>query len=202
MKRIVVAVCAVLGLCAIPFLVANPLQAAPPPQNTFVTNDVAHAVPVALTAPVTLTGPVAVAGAVFTAPANNPTPVSRIGILSVSAGGREDRQTIYTVPAGKRLMIESETGLLTASGGVKAQVSVSAFNNSGGAVFYTLIPQVDRGFWDGQGEEFEGSIAVPMFADDGPRVQGHGWRNTDAPVGGGVRAEIGFSGYLVDLPVP
>jgi hypothetical protein len=193
MKRIAVAIFAVLAVCAIPFLVAHPLQAAPPPAQTIVVNDAAHPVPVSVGAPVTL------AGTVRTAPANNPTPVSSIGILSI-VSGREDRQTIYTVPAGKRLIIESETALTNCAGGVKPQTSVIAFNTSGGALFYTMVPQVDRGFWDGQGESFEGSIAVPMFADAGQVVQARVWLNTDVPAGGGIRAEVGFSGYLVDLP--
>jgi hypothetical protein len=83
---------------------------------------------------------------------------------------------------------------------VKAQVSVIAFNASGGGLFYDLLPQVDRGFWDGQGEIFEGSNAVPMFADAGQTVEARVWLNTDAPTGGGVRVEVGFSGSLVDLP--
>jgi hypothetical protein len=193
MKRIAVAIVAVLAVCAIPFLVAHPLQAAPPPGNTFVVNDAAHPVPVSLAAPVS------VAGTVRTTPANNPTPVSSIGILSILTG-REDRQTIYTVPAGKRLIIESETALTNCAGGVKPQTSVIAFNTSGGGLFYAMVPQVDRGWWDGQGESFEGSIAVPMFADAGQIVEARVWLNTDVPSGGGIRAEVGFSGYLVDLP--
>ena len=193
MKRIAVATFAVLAVCAIPFLVAHPLQAAPPPDHTVVLNDAAHPVPVSLGAPIT------VAGTVRTAPANNPAPVSSIAILSILSG-REDRQTLYTVPAGKRLIIESETALTNCAGGVKPQASVIAFNTSGGGLFYTMVPQVDRGYWDGQGESFEGSIAVPMFADAGQVVQARVWLNTDVPAGGGIRAEVGFSGYLVDLP--
>lgn len=60
--------------------------------------------------------------------------------------------------------------------------------------------QTDRGWWDGQGESFEGSIAAPMFADAGQIVEARVWLNTDIPAGGGIRAEIGFSGYLVDAP--
>ena len=193
MKRIVLAAFAVLAVSAVPFLTARPLQAGPPPSQVLVINDATHPVPVALGSAV------AVAGTVLTAPANNPTPVSRIGILSVAAGGREDRQTIYTVPAGKRLVIQSETALLQATGGVKAQVSINAFNVSGGGLFYAVLPQVERGWWDGQGQMFEGSLAVPMFADAGQPVQARVWLNTDT-VGGTVRAEVGFSGYLVDAP--
>jgi hypothetical protein len=204
MKRIAVGIVAVLALCALPFLVAHPLQAAPPPGQTLVVNDAAHAVPVSLGGPVSLSGPVSlggpvsVAGTVLTAPANNPTPVSAIGILA-ALSGRQVRQTIYTVPAGKRLIIQTETALTNCDGGVKPQVTVSASNNIGG-LFYTLVPQTDRGWWDGQGESFEGSIAAPMFADAGQNVEAQVWLNTDIPAGGGFRAEIGFSGYLVDAP--
>lgn len=212
MNRIAVSVIAVLAVCAIPFLIAHPLQAAPPPDQTIVVNDTAHPVPVALGGPVSVSGPVAlsgplalagpisVAGTVLTAPANNPTPVSSIGILSATSG-REARETIYTVPAGKRLIIQTETALTNCAGGVKPQVSVVAWNVSGGGLFYAMVPQTDRGWWDGQGESFEGSIAAPMFADAGQIVEARVWLNTDIPsTGGGFRAEIGFSGYLVDLP--
>lgn len=205
MKRIAVGIIAVLALCAVPFLVAHPLQAAPPPGQTLVVNDAAHAVPVSLGGPVSLSGPlslggpVSVAGTVLTAPANNPTPVSSIGILSLLSG-RQARQTIYTVPAGKRLIIQTETALTNCAGGVKPQSSVVAWNSSGGGLFYTMVPQTDRGWWDGQGESFEGSIAAPMFADSAQIVEAQVWLNTDVPAGGGCRAEIGFSGYLVDAP--
>ena len=205
MKRIAVSVIAVLAVCAVPFIVAHPLQAAPPPGHTLVVNDAAHAVPVSLggpislSGPVSLGGPVSVSGPVLTAPANNPTPVSSIGILS-ALSGREARQTIYTVPAGKRLIIQTETALTNCAGGVKPQASVTAWNSTGGGLFYTLVPQTDRGWWDGQGESFEGSIAAPMFADAGQIVEARVWLNTDIPAGGGIRAEIGFSGYLVDAP--
>ena len=205
MKRIAVSVIAVLAVCTVPFLIARPLQAGPPPQNTLVINDAAHAVPVSLGGPVALSGPlspsgpVSVTGAVFTAPANNPTPVSSIGILS-TLSGREARQTIYTVPAGKRLFIQTETALTNCAGGVKPQASIIAWNISGGGLFYAMVPQTDRGWWDGQGESFEGSIAAPMFADAGQIVEARIWLNTDVPAGGGIRSEIGFSGYLVDMP--
>jgi hypothetical protein len=39
-----------------------------------------------------------------------------------------------------------------------------------------------------------------MFADAGQIVEARVWLNTDIPAGGGIRAEIGFSGYLVDAP--
>ena len=187
MKRIAIAASAVLIACTVPFLVGRPLQAAPPPGHVLVVNGAAQPVPVALGAPVTVAGtvpvtvgaPVSISGTVLTAPANNPTPVSQIQILSVAAGAREDRENIYTVPTGKRLVVQSETALVQTTNGVK--------------------PQVDRGFWDGQGETFEGSIAVPMFVDAGQNVQARIWLDTDT-AGGTARGEIGFSGYLVDAP--
>jgi hypothetical protein len=204
MKRIAVSV-AVLAVCAVPFLIAHPLEAAPRPDNVVVVNDAANPLPVALGGPVSvsgplsLSGPVSIAGTVMTAPANNPTPISRIGILSATTG-REVREAIYTVPAGKRLYIQTETALTNCAGGVKPQASVVAWNVSGGGLFYAMVPQTDRGWWDGQGQSFEGTIAAPMFADAGQIVEARVWLNTDIPPGGGFRAEIGFSGYLVDLP--
>jgi hypothetical protein len=46
---------------------------------------------------------------------------------------------------------------------------------------------------------FEGSSAIPMFVDGGQTVQARVWLNTDT-AGGTALAEIGFSGYLVDVP--
>jgi Holliday junction DNA helicase RuvB subunit len=80
---------------------------------------------------------VSVSGTVLTAPADNPTPVSSIGILS-ALSGREARQTIYTVPAGKRLIIQTETALTNCAGGVKPQASVIAWNTTGGGLFYAI----------------------------------------------------------------
>ena len=207
MKRIAIAASAVLIACTVPFLVGRPLQAAPPPGHVLVVNGAAQPVPVALGAPVTVAGtvpvtvgaPVSISGTVLTAPANNPTPVSQIQILSVAAGAREDRENIYTVPTGKRLVVQSETALVQTTNGVKPQVEILAFNASATGLFYTLMPQVDRGFWDGQGETFEGSIAVPMFVDAGQNVQARIWLDTDT-AGGTARGEIGFSGYLVAAP--
>jgi hypothetical protein len=186
----------IVGALAALLALAYPLQAAPPPQNVTVINDVANPVPVSLG------GPVSVDGTVRTAPANNPTPVSRFAVLLVdNTTGREDRQTIYTVPAGKRLMIESETAMTIASGELQAMVSVVAWNLSGGALFYDVLPQIDRGWWDGQGQIYEGSNAIPMFADAGQKVEARAWANKDpVPAGASVRVEVGFSGYLVDLP--
>jgi hypothetical protein len=79
--------------------------------------------------------------------------------------------------------------------------SVIAWNLSGGALFYDVLPQIDRGWWDGQGQIYEGSNAIPMFADAGQKVEARAWVNKDpVPAGSYVRVEVGFSGYLVDLP--
>jgi hypothetical protein len=203
MKRIAISVLAVLAVCAVPILIARPLQAAPPATHVLVVNGAGQAVPVAVGGPVSIAGtvpvsvgaPISVAGTVLTAPANNPTPFSHIAILSLAAGGRQDLETIYTVPAGKRLMIQSETAVVQTTGGVKAQVTISAI----GLDFYAVLPQIDRGFFDGQGEMFEGSSAVPMSVEAGQAVQAQIWLSSQT-VGGTARAEIGFSGYLVDVP--
>ena len=131
---------------------------------------------------------------------SDPIPISRIAVLGVLAGSRDARQTLYTVPAGKRLMIESQTAVTIANGGVLPQVSVTAFNSSGGGLFYAVVPQIHRGWWDGQGEIYEGSSGIHMFADDGQAVNGQVLLNTVAPPVGGARVEVGFSGYLVDAP--
>jgi hypothetical protein len=120
--------------------------------------------------PVSLREPVAVGGTVRTSPADNPTPVSRVGILTVTPGSQGAQQTLFTVPTGKRLMIQSETGWTQTWGGARARVWLNAFNTSGGALFSTILPQDHRGSWDGQGEIYEGSTAIPMFADAGQRV--------------------------------
>jgi len=209
MKRIAIAAFAVFAVCAILFSIGRPLHAGPPPQDVTVVNGAGSPVPVAVGGPVSVNGTVSVAGpinvtgiaapvnvngTVRTLPGNNPTPVGRIGILGASVGERQVRQTIYTVPAGKRLFIESETALTIASTGLKAQVTVSAPN------FYTLLPQADRGWFDGQGEMFEGSSSVAMIADAGQNVDVQAWLSAEPVPFTGVRVEVGFSGYLVDVP--
>ncbi len=207
MKRIVISAFAVLAVCALPILIAGPLQAAPPGQHVLVVNGAGQPVPVSIGAPVSVAGtvpvsiaaPVTVAGTVLTAPASTPLRISSFQILSIAAGSREARLALYTVPAGKRLLIESETAMLHATNGVKPHVTIEADNTTGGALFYAIMPQVERGWWDGQGQLFEGSSAIPMFADPGQAVTARIWLNTDT-AGGTVRAEIGISGYLVDAP--
>src|SRR5262245_3530522 len=138
-------------------------------------------------------------GAVCSLQAKNPTPVSRIGRVWASTG-REARGQIYTVPAGKRLIVLTETAETACAGGVKPLVSVVAVNDSSGDVSYTMVPQAVRRGWDGQDEYCEGSSAVPIFADTGQIVEGRVWLDTDVPPGNWFGGEIGFTGYLVDLP--
>lgn len=176
----------VLASCALLSSIVAPLTAGPPPQEVRVINGAASPVPVI------------VGGTVVTAPAGNPTPIARIGILAVSAGGRQDRQTLFTVPTGKRLVIQSQTAVTQTTGGVKAQVQISA---NGGGFFYVAVPQVSRGSWTGQGEIYEGSSAVSFFADAGQTVEARVWLDVDpAASGQSARVEVGFSGVLVDVP--
>jgi hypothetical protein len=138
-------------------------------------------------------------GAVCSLPAKNVTPVSRTGRVWATTG-REAREKIYTVPAGKRLIIQTETAQTDCAGGVKPLVSLVAVNVGGGDLSYAVVPQTDRGGWDGQDESFEGSVAVHMFAEAGEFVEARVWLDADVPQGGGFSAEIGFSGYLADVP--
>jgi len=206
MKRTVVAAIVAAGAVAA-LVLAFPLQAGPPPQSVNVTNDASSPVPVSVGGPVTVGGTVTVAGSVgvtgtaATRAADNPAyqAVSRFTILSVPAGSREDRVTLYTVPAGKRLIVQSETAS-TIANGVRASITISTQNNGGGGIFYDIVPQVSRGFYDGQGEIWEGSHEVAQFGDPGTIVEARAWASATVPPGGGVRTEVGFSGYLVDLP--
>ena len=205
MKRTVAAALVAAGVVAA-LVLAFPLQAGPPPQSVSVVNDASSPVPVSVGGPVTVAGSVTVGGSVgitgtaATRAADNPAyqAVSRFSILSVPAGSREDRQTLYTVPAGKRLIVQSETAS-TIANGARASITISTQNNGGG-IFYDIVPQVSRGFYDGQGEIWEGSHEVAQFGDPGTIVEARAWASATVPPGGGVRTEVGFSGYLVDLP--
>jgi len=205
MKRTVAAALVAAGVVAA-LVLAFPLQAGPAPQSVSVVNDASSPVPVSVGAPIAVAGTVTVAGSVgvtgtaATRAADNPAyeAVSRFSILSVPAGSREDRQTLYTVPAGKRLIVQSETAS-TIANGVRASITIST-GNSGGGIFYDVVPQVSRGFYDGQGEIWEGSHEVAQFGDPGTTVEARAWASASVPPGGGVRTEVGFTGYLVDLP--
>jgi hypothetical protein len=125
--------------------------------------------------------------------------VSRNAALWTTTGG-EARETIYTVPAGKRLIILTETAVTDCAGGVGPKVSVVAGNVGGSDLSYAMVPQTARGRWEVADWSCEGRSAAHIFADAGQIVEGRVWFDTDVPKGEWVGALIDFSGYLVDSP--
>jgi hypothetical protein len=151
-----------------------------------VTNDPAHAVPVAVqgTATVKLSGDPAAAAAVQ-AQGTCPQQCSADGFADV---------TLFTVPPGKRLVIEHVSGLVTLATGAQAAYTLkTAVSGSfgGNLVDHVLAPA------PAAGGQFTISNSLRVYADQGSSVIFH----VDVTTAGGnveyVLASI--SGYLVDL---
>jgi hypothetical protein len=64
-------------------------------------------------------------------------PVQRTGVVSIGAGDQIEEQTLYTVPAGKRLVIEEASVRAQLSSGV-SQAMVFLRSNGGGRVFWIV----------------------------------------------------------------
>ena len=108
--------------------------------------------------------------------------------------GRWRAQRIYTVPAGKRLIIQTETAQTDCAGGVNPLLSLLAVEAQRRRAFLRDGAADRSPRWDRQDESFEGSIAAPMFAEAGEIVETRVWLNTDVPPGGGVSARDRFLG--------
>jgi hypothetical protein len=189
---------AAAGAAVAALLVAVPLQAAPPPKDDVrVINTTAEPVPVAVqgTPPVTVAN--SAAQAVPTRNVDDParTAVQRTALLIVAAGTKFGSTPMYTVPAGKRLVIETGSVQSMLHAGVtNAMVNIRTF--LGGNIGAYYLPQEPHGFFDGQGTMFTGSQDLRVYADAGTNVDAVVTLNTGT--GLGARLEVSFSGHLVD----
>lgn len=128
-------------------------------------------------------------------------PVQEFEFGSFSSGERfSSEETLYTVPAGKTLVIEAFTaGSNMVAGDVfeeaRLEGEVSGFADS----FTWYLHPVDQGIFGGTGARiFNGSELVRAYAGPGTTVVASGVR--DGTSLSGTSVEFRISGYLVDTP--
>lgn len=100
----------------------------------------------------------------------------------------------FTVPAGKRLVIEHVSLLCVAPTGQKLRVRIDA--TAGGSAFHQL-PLANEGSFQGGKDDHKASQQTRIYADGGTEVYFRVARNSASGVAG-VNASV--SGYLVDVP--
>ena len=215
-------VAAAAGAALVALAVGVPLQAAPGPQEVRVINTTAQAVPVAVqgTPSVSIAGTpsVSIAGtpsvtvdgtpsvtvgntaaeAVPTRGVDNPAlqAVQRTDVVIITPGDQIEEQTLYTVPAGKRLVMEEVSVRAQLFTGV-SQAMVFLRSTGGGTLGGHYVPLESLGVLDGYGTVQLGTEVLHAYADAETGVDVNITLNTAS--GSGGRFEITLSGHLVDL---
>jgi len=155
-----------------------------------VTNDPAHAVPVTVQWAAKVAGAPDPAAAV-TAAASCPQPCSGTPFADLA---------VYTVPAGKRLVIEHVSGFARLPVGAQAilEIVTAVDGTYLGGVKYSEQP-VDHvlGPVTQAGNSFSVSSSLRLYADPGTTVTFH--VDVETPNGTIDYALVRISGYLVDL---
>jgi len=187
---------AAAGSAIVALLLTAPLQAAPPDKEVKVINTPAEAVPVAVQGTPSVTVGNAPSQPVPTRGVDEPArqPVQRTGLLIFAAGDQIKEQTLYTVPAGKRLVIEEASVRAQLFDGV-SQAMVFLRSNGGGFGGH-YVPLTPIGLIDGLGTVLVGTEALHGYADAGTNVDVSITINTAS--GSGGRFEVTFTGHLVD----
>jgi len=161
-------------------------------QEVFVSNDSAHPVPVQMqgTADVNVVNAEAV------------TPVQKIAFGTFPVGSRfSDDIVLFTVPAGKQLIIEGVTIASNLTGPDQHLMHVLFSANAGDVVPYTINAQpVAEGFFSSTGANiFRATQQVTAYAAAGTDVTARGTRDgTD--IAHLDSLQVGFAGRLVDAP--
>ena len=192
---------AIVSAALVALVLAVPLRAAPPDRDVKVTNSAAEAVPVAVqgTPSVSVSGTptVMVGNTVPTRSQDEPglQPVQRTELVIFGGGQQIKDQTVYTVPAGKRLVIEegSVRGQLF-TGVTQAMVFL---RSNGGGFGGHYVPLTSVGVLDGYGLVLVGTQVLHGYADSGSVVDASVVLNTAG--GSGARFEVTLTGHLIDL---
>ena len=198
-------VAAAAGAALVALLLAVPLQAAPPQQDVTVVNTTAQPVPVAVqgTPSVAIQGTPSVtvgntnAQAIPTRRADEPAlqPVQRTALVIIGAGDQIEEATLYTVPAGKRLVIEEASVRAQLFAGVTE--AMVFLRSDGGGFGGHYVPLTSLGTLDGFGKVLVGTELLNGYADAGTPVDTNVTINT--ATGSGGRFEVTLAGHLVDL---
>jgi hypothetical protein len=193
-------------------------SAAGPPAglDVNVTNTPANPVPVTGSITGSVTGTVGLspnASVFVNNPATDPVRVRSVndGIQPVQAHASCTTNAlgclpnIYTVPAGKRLVIEYVSAEACLLPGVAALFSIST--SVGGQYVTHYLPgtppanspgSVQFGCNASPSSFVTAGAQVRIYADAGTTIQGEAARN---PVTGVINADLAISGYLIDVPL-
>ncbi|MGH7287441.1 MAG: hypothetical protein ACREI8_05415 [Myxococcota bacterium] len=151
--------------------------------------------------PVPVDGTVSVEGPVTVTDADNPAfqPFQNEELFSIPAGSLGDDES-FTVPSGKRLVIEFVSFKLVVPTGQKPTFNWVRINGSTGSVdfFFPLTVQATGDLIGGVNSDiFIGSSETRLYADPGSTVGLSVRRDADVSTGS---ASVSVSGHLVDLP--
>lgn len=187
----------IVGLCTLVIIVmSSPVvglaqSAKKAIQEVIVSNDDAHPVPVQSQGTTNVN-----------VVAQTVTPVQKIAFGTFAAGSRfSDDIVLYTVPAGKLLIIESVMIASNLAGPDQHLMHVLFSANAGDVVSYTINAQpVAEGFFSSTGANiFRATNQVTAYAAAGTDVTARGTRDgTDLNHLDSL--QVGFAGRLVDVP--
>jgi hypothetical protein len=175
--------------------------------NVLVSNTSANPVPVQAvgTLPVHEQGTanVAVSGVVATKASDNPAiqPAEETELFTVGLGATGGGGTVYTVPTGKRLVIETATVIAQLPAGQRASTNLlinlaGATGKTGPGVGVFEIP-MSESFDNGTVAICAGSLGSHMYADAGTTVD----VSVDRSDGTGSGTfTVAIAGYLVNTP--
>ena len=141
--------------------------------------------------------------------ATQPVPVKQVAIAPVqlmrfatfnSGSQFSDTLTLYTVPAGKILVIDQVSIAANLFDTGQSLTHVLVQTTFGDFIPYTLsIQPVDEGTFASTGAHvFRATVQTTAYAGPGTQVTATGTRN--GPAGTTDSLGIGFSGHLIDAP--
>jgi hypothetical protein len=187
----------IVGLCTLVIIImSSPVvglaqSAKKAIQEVIVANDDAHPVPVQSQGTTNVN-----------VVAQTVTPVQKIAFGTFAAGSRfSDDIVLYTVPAGKLLIIESVMLASNLAGPDQHLMHVLFSASAGDVVSYTINAQpVAEGFFSSTGANiFRATNQVTAYAAAGTDVTARGTRDgTDLNHLDSL--QVGFAGRLVDVP--
>jgi hypothetical protein len=177
--------------------IAVPLRAAPPDREVKVSNTPAEAVPVAVQGTPAVTVGNTAAQPLPTRSQDEPAlqPVQRTDVVFFASGQQIKDQALFTVPAGKRLVIEEVSVRAQLFTGVSQ--AMVFLRSTGGGLGAHYVPLTAVGAVDGFGTVLVGTEMLRGYADPGTAVDASITLNTAG--GDGARFEVTLTGHLISL---